>query len=700
MRRIDTNVVKITGPRWWSADNLHDDPIEVEDDNPTVSPTIPFEASVAPTALDSGNSMEVDLEIKRRRDGPADSTSKRVKGAGKGKAKKLTGGQPGPGGSSLLDTGGQGDCGWRALSFMLSDLNTRKSPNDIIDKIEVISKTLRAKTISHLIQARPVWEPFFAVDPKWNNVSEGGAPATDVASFLQVIQRPLRWICGLSLAAVAQLQRVNIVVFSFDSEADDFKVIARFKGSESWQQLSIIPVVLDAGHYFALRKGPKGNKWPKEWMTHGESPCSQEYELGGTDQVVRGGGNDGELVHEESLQTPKRRLDLDDTDDWLRTCSVGRSSTVSSIGRRIHGKQSVSSCKPESNSKGDSRVALGNLEERTRDDNGYQENDRAGNHASSTRLLQIGGSEGTREVQRHEDLGPRVLKGITNWKCPVCEEVLKIDRDAHADRCAITKHMQKFHKQIWMDDRNKNMVWGRTKSSFCLNPVVKPLDFVQIKEEDRLKEAEFICPFCDMCLPKLGLHGKKASFLASLSKKKHLRVDCEAKAGLPPMDLKQYNMLFLRKFPMFSRKGTDSLMATTARRMEARMEYARSRGHTPLLCFLDFKAVGLRGTCTVVCKVCRCDLGTNGRKRFHDACSGSFMPEYNQTGPSVKFWMAARRENQIEQMQKSLEIDDEELKKTLAAVDAAVENENQTKTKPKQNKRKRAATLSCSDPQL
>lgn len=166
------------------------------------------------------------------------------------------------------------------------------------------------------------------------------------------------------------------------------------------------------------------------------------------------------------------------------------------------------------------------------------------------------------------------------------------------------------------------------------------------------------------------------------------------------MDLKQYNMLFLRKFPMFSRKGTGSLMATTARRMEARMEYARSRGHTPLLCFLDFKAVGLRGTCTVVCKVCRCDLGTNGRKGFHDACSGSFMPEYNQTGPSVKFWMAARRENKIEQMQKSLEIDDEELKKTLAAVDVAVENENQTKTKPKQNKRKRAATLSCSDPQL
>lgn len=176
-----------------------------------------------------------------------------------------------------------------------------------------------------------MWEPYFAVDSKWNHVSEAGAPATDVASFLQVLQRPLRW-------------RVNIVVFSYDSVAEDFKVIARFKGSESWQQLHIIPVVLDAGHYYALRKGPKGNKWPKEWMTHGESPSSQEYELGGTDQVVRGGGNNEDVVEEDALQTPRRRLVFDDSvDDWLRTCSVGRSSIASSTRRRIHGKQSFSS---------------------------------------------------------------------------------------------------------------------------------------------------------------------------------------------------------------------------------------------------------------------------------------------------------------------------------------------------------------------
>lgn len=128
------------------------------------------------------------------------------------------------------------------------------------------------------------------------------------------------------------------------------------------------------------------------------------------------------------------------------------------------------------------------------------------------------------------------------------------------------------------------------------------------------------------------------------------------------------------------------------------MAFEQTRGHTPLLCFLDFKAVGMRGTCTVVCKVCRNDLGTNSRKTFHDACTGCFMPDYNQTGPGVKFWLAARRENKVESMQKLLEIDDDELNKTLTAVDAAIEKENQPKQKP--NKRRKAASLPCSDPQL
>ena len=48
---------------------------------------------------------------------------------------------------------------------MLAQANTKKSSDDIVDCIEVLSRTLRAKTTSHLLPCGPVWEPFWAVDP-------------------------------------------------------------------------------------------------------------------------------------------------------------------------------------------------------------------------------------------------------------------------------------------------------------------------------------------------------------------------------------------------------------------------------------------------------------------------------------------------------------------------------------------------------
>lgn len=118
VRKIDTKVVKITGPKWWSVDNLHDDPIEVEDtQKQTITPTVAFVPEVAATEIDSTMN---DAESKRKLEENTSSLAKRMKGGGKGKARKLAGGQAGPSGSSLIDLGGSGDCGWRALSYMLS----------------------------------------------------------------------------------------------------------------------------------------------------------------------------------------------------------------------------------------------------------------------------------------------------------------------------------------------------------------------------------------------------------------------------------------------------------------------------------------------------------------------------------------------------------------------------------------------------
>ena len=300
----------ITGPKWWSEDNLHDDPIEIEATSKDgVPPTVPFTAEIAMTEVDA---TEADINMddqdgKRKNDTATNASVKKFKPT-KAK-KKLAGGQPGPGSSTLLDTGGQGDCGWRALAYSLAKANTGKDDDKIIDRINVLATNLRIKVISHLIQTRKSWEDFWAIDGKWTNQTEAGPPATDITSFLQVLQRPLRWIDGLSFTAMSQLQAVNIIIFGYDHAAEDFKVLARFWGGSDWKRMKLLPLVLEAGHYYALRKGPKG--WPKEWMQdESEAPTSQEIGFDVPDEVVRGGGKFG---------TPQQHCESED--DWLKTCS-------------------------------------------------------------------------------------------------------------------------------------------------------------------------------------------------------------------------------------------------------------------------------------------------------------------------------------------------------------------------------------------
>jgi len=58
----------------------------------------------------------------------------------------LTGGQPAPVGGTLLDTGG------KAASFMLAQADGQKNAEEIVEKLDVLSKTLRAKTIIYILK--------------------------------------------------------------------------------------------------------------------------------------------------------------------------------------------------------------------------------------------------------------------------------------------------------------------------------------------------------------------------------------------------------------------------------------------------------------------------------------------------------------------------------------------------------------------
>ena len=71
--------------------------------------------------LDHGN-----YPLKRKHEETAPAPAERAKGGGKGNARRLAGGEPGPANSTRLDTGGKGDCGWRALSYACTSQHEEK----------------------------------------------------------------------------------------------------------------------------------------------------------------------------------------------------------------------------------------------------------------------------------------------------------------------------------------------------------------------------------------------------------------------------------------------------------------------------------------------------------------------------------------------------------------------------------------------
>lgn len=88
-----------------------------------------------------------------------------------------------------------------------------------------------------------------------------------------------------------------------DGEKKHFVVIARFRGdSDEWKKLQTIPLVLENGHYFGMRRNPRSQYWPKEWMDD-SVPSSQDYHTVEVNKVLRGGG-----ACQNSLITPKRMI--------------------------------------------------------------------------------------------------------------------------------------------------------------------------------------------------------------------------------------------------------------------------------------------------------------------------------------------------------------------------------------------------------
>ena len=633
----------ITGPKWWSEDNLHnemdEDPIETDATGKAgVSATIPFSAEIAKTVPDPDDADNMDeSEGKRKND---ESNSSSVKKFKPNKTKrKLAGGQPGPGSStSLLDTGGQGDCGWRALAYSLAKVNTGKDDDKIMERLNLLATNLRIKVISHLIQTRKSWEEFWAVDGKWTHQTEAGPPATNISSFLQVLQRPLRWIDGLSFTAMSQLQAVNIIIFGYDHAAEDFKVLARFWGGADWKKMKLLPLVLDSGHYYALRKGPKG--WPKEWMQdESEAPTSQEIGFEVPDAVVRGGGKFG---------TPQQRCLSED--DWLKTCSRKSSSR--------------SSCKISSCSKAKKTVDKKQTSQSTKASIMLK--------VCSSMKDQKKGFASSSKPSTKASVMLRTCSPVDNkkngldWECPICGEVLWCESKSKA-AAKIGGHMRRLHMTHWEEGLQSNKWFHKNRSGYSLGELLKPIKFVDMSQSPQL--IEFPCPYCEKALPSipLGFGGKKASALLRKSRRFHLEKDCKHPLA-NHTSLRRYWTDSLVKHPLFWKNKTNDRWSRYGMKFLVKeKEIAENHGHQPIIFEFPWKNTRLYGRHASVCKLCRLSFGRQHSRNKTRSCKEERKRRHY--APCKLFWRIVKEKQLQTFVKNKLGMKDFEIEKAIRSTE-------------------------------
>lgn len=119
-----------------------------------------------------------------------------------------------------------------------------------------------------------------------------------------------------------------------------------------------------------------------------------------------------------------------------------------------------------------------------------------------------------------------------------------------------------------------------------------------------------------------------------------------------------------------------SLEQRTLKQLQPRMEYAIKKRHDPALIFVDWTKVGSRGISACVCKTCRQHIGMIGRNHAHNECKGEKADTTQASyAPGLRFWQALKASNSVDQAQKALEIEDEEMQNIMEAVAAALERQ-------------------------
>jgi len=629
-RKVEGEVVHIGGSSWWHKDATFDDPIEVDEE---IDATLKWEAEIATTVPDTDTEMNgQDGKSKAEKSKMEDSTGnsppkKKVKGGGKKKVEdvdRIEGGMPGPGKkTTIIDTGGCGDCGWRALSFSVAAHNASggTTDEDLVDRLDVLSKTMQAKVTSYVINHKKQWSDAWCVDPNTSEQMEDGPVAQNIDEFCIAIRRRKRWVCGLVMAGAAMAQRINIVVWT--KKEGEWVRIAILRCGSDWQKRPVIPLILSRGHYFALRMQKAA--WPKEWAHDADDiPSSQDlkndiqlranFGRGGTDNfdTPKKGRKEMKSCREEDdvknlLRTCSSKATEKTLNDLLRTCSTRRSGALRSAGKTKTSSKSVIK-------------------------------DRKGNKksADSGNLLRTCSTVKSAKSGKDDRCQDEI-----KWKCPICEEVLS-GKSKPVVTQMIAGHMVRLHYQKWREGIEANKWFHKRKSGFNLGAILRPVKFVQMEEKDKMEKAEYLCPYCPMVLPRVhhGQVGLKAQALIRRSKRLHLK-ECK---GAKHNSMRQYWKDFVKAHADFHKRTSSARWYKSGIKHAANAaNKAEQAGHEPVIFQFPWKCTREYGRFAIICKTCRRPFWRQNARNKDRKCKGSDgIPSIL---PGARFWQTVEEEN-------------------------------------------------------
>ena len=601
---------KISGPKWWNSE-LERDPIEVDDTQ--VAPTV-----LEDTQIDA--TMEANTDGKTKADRPSGESpeKKRIrtsKAPSVAPSWKLTGGQRGPGQqTALLDLQGNGDCGWRVLGYMIAMTNNRwkDQTSEIAPKAEQLGISLHSKTVTYLLCKDLSWQQNWCPDPSANERTEGGKVASDLEAFKKSLKRGNRWMCGLTLAAVATQQKVSIIVFKVVDSAPTFERVAVFSGPGDLDRMPIIPVVLDSGHYYAVNKLSPRTNFPLSWVKdEGIIHIQSLIDIESNQTCLRGGGDD-------IFFTPIKKDKISIEDHLLRTC---RSGSCSSKTQDNQVGSLLKTCSSR-------RSGIGSVRKTAFDKS-----------SKSVRKNAI--------TRTEPDLIAKEIKAGRNvvWKCRFCSFRINVNK---GDSMKVIKHIRTHHHAEYVQqmEEYKKLGFGKKRgiSGFGIRGVRLPSEFKNLNKEE-WKQAKFVCPYCAK-----GHVQDLTRHEWIVAKKQHLRV-CEKKPKKKVSLLRYFHDYQVSQHSKFRRsKWIHQRGATFTKRAN---DLAKKRGHDAVF----FPVVGYSGIKVNIhmCKTCRARTGSSGwtkkckRRSIRTFCS-----------PSPTWWRRVAKANDWQKIGDVLEIKDNE----------------------------------------